>query len=204
MPTSTFFNLPPPKRDRLLRAAVAEFARKPFNEVSINRIIQTAEIPRGSFYQYFADKTDLFRHILALFDQRLEAVILSSLDACGGDLLSVPLALFDRVIACIQENQSEFQVFLQIIRQNVGMDAGQLWDFMGMAQTVLERADRSRLRTNGREEEIALLDLLLSSTAQALMAASCGKLTLEQSRKRLTIKIAVIRRGAENKEDYPC
>ena len=29
MPTSTFFNLPPPKRERLLRAALAEFARGP-------------------------------------------------------------------------------------------------------------------------------------------------------------------------------
>ena len=51
MPTTTFFNLPPPKREKLLRAAVAEFARRPYGEVSINRIIQAAEIPRGSFYQ---------------------------------------------------------------------------------------------------------------------------------------------------------
>ena len=53
MPTSTFFNLPPPKRERLLRAAVEEFSRKPFGEASINRIVQKAEISRGSFYQYF-------------------------------------------------------------------------------------------------------------------------------------------------------
>ncbi len=72
MPTSTHFNLPPPKRERLLRAAVGEFVQKPFNEVSINRIIRAAEIPRGSFYQYFEDKTDLFHHILAHFSRRLK------------------------------------------------------------------------------------------------------------------------------------
>ncbi len=72
MPTSTFFNLPSPKRERLLRAAVSEFVQKPFNEVSINRIIRAAEIPRGSFYQYFEDKTDLFRHILSYFSRRLK------------------------------------------------------------------------------------------------------------------------------------
>ena len=49
MPTQTFFNLPPPKREKLLHAAVAEFARRPYGEVSISRIIQAAEIPRGSF-----------------------------------------------------------------------------------------------------------------------------------------------------------
>lgn len=39
VPTSTFFNLPPPKREKLLHAAVVEFARRPYGEVSINRII---------------------------------------------------------------------------------------------------------------------------------------------------------------------
>lgn len=71
LPTSTFFNLPAPKREKLLRAAVAEFARKPFADASINRIIQDAEIPRGSFYQYFTDKSDLFRFILTYFSQQM-------------------------------------------------------------------------------------------------------------------------------------
>ena len=203
MPTSTFFNLPPPKRERLLRAAAEEFSRKPFNEVSINRIIQSAEIPRGSFYQYFADKTDLFRYILSHFDQRLEkGVILRVLDACGGDLLAMPLVLFDLVLDCIRENRSEFQMFLSIVRQNVGMDMGQIWDFTSAAQTILDRADMSRLNVTSREEQIALLDMLLSSTAQALMAVSCGKLPLEESRKRLETKIRIIRRGADRETEF--
>lgn len=197
MPTSTFFNLPPPKRDRLLRAAVEEFSQKSFHDVSINQIIQSAEIPRGSFYQYFADKTDLFRYILSCFSQQIEETILASLDACGGDLLAVPLALFDRILDLIRTNQSKFNTFLSIVRQNVGMDAGQLWDFMRVAQSVLERADLCRLDLRSYEEQIALADMLLSSTGQALMAASCGKLTLEESRERLACKIEIIRRGAE-------
>ncbi len=204
MPTTTFFNLPPPKRERLLRAAVSEFVQKPFNEVSINRIIRAAEIPRGSFYQYFEDKADLFRHILSYFSRRLEESVLASLDACNGDLLAAPLALFDAVLACIRANHMEFQALTAIVRQNVNMDAGQLWDFPGVAQAVLARADTGRLRITGREEQLALLELLLSSTGQALMAASCGKLTPEESRERLANKITIIRRGAETKEEPLC
>ena len=204
MPTTTFFNLSPPKRERLMRAAVEEFAKKPFNEVSINRIIQAAEIPRGSFYQYFEDKTDLFRYILSHFGQRLEeGALLRILDTCGGDLLAAPLALFDLMMDCIQANQSEFHSFLSIVRQNVGMDMSQLWDFRRVAQAVLAHADMSRLNITGQGEQIALLDMLLTSTAQALMAVSCGKLALEESRKLLTNKIAIIRRGVEIKEE-PC
>ena len=203
MPTSTFFNLPPPKRERLMRAAVEEFTKRPFNEVSINRIIHAAEIPRGSFYQYFEDKMDLFRYILGGFGLRLEEAVLACLDACGGDLLAAPLALFDQVLACIQENQEEFQTLTGIVRQNVGMDACQMWNLAGIAQTTLERADMSRLRVSGPEEQFALLDLLLSSTTQTLMAASCGKLPPEDCRIRLASMIEIIRHGAVIKEE-PC
>ena len=51
MPKSTFFRLPEEKRGRLMDAAWAEFTRVSFAEASINRIIRSAQIPRGSFYQ---------------------------------------------------------------------------------------------------------------------------------------------------------
>lgn len=56
MPSATFFNLPPAKREKLLAAARAEFVRAPFAQASVNRIIHGAGIPRGSFYMYFATK----------------------------------------------------------------------------------------------------------------------------------------------------
>ena len=196
MPTSTFFNLPPPKKERLLRAAIAEFSRKPFGDASINRIIQEAEISRGSFYQYFTDKNDLFHYIMGYFGGQLEKTIFSALDACEGDLLSAPLAFFDQVQSHIQKNHCKFQVLLDILRQNVSLDACQLWDVMDAAQTVLERADLSRLNVQGPEEQLALLQLLFTCAAQALMAVFCGKSTLEESRKCLACKIEIIRRGA--------
>lgn len=60
MPTETYFNLPAEKRARILEAAVDEFAEHRFSEASINRIVKAAGIPRGSFYQYFADKEDVY------------------------------------------------------------------------------------------------------------------------------------------------
>ena len=59
MPSQTFFNLDYSKQKKLLDAAKQEFYKVPYTEVSINKIIQTAEISRGSFYTYFVDKNDL-------------------------------------------------------------------------------------------------------------------------------------------------
>ena len=127
MPTSTFFNLPPPKREKLLRAAVAEFACRPYGEVSINRVIQAAEIPRGSFYQYFTDKTDLFRYVIRGYGERIEALLAESLDRCGGSLPDLPLASFDLVVERLQRDSEELRTFVSILRQNLELGASEMW-----------------------------------------------------------------------------
>lgn len=64
MPKKTFFNLSDEKRRRIVDAALQEFAAHSFNEASINQIIKYADIPKGSFYQYFTNKEDLYLYFL--------------------------------------------------------------------------------------------------------------------------------------------
>lgn len=64
MPTGTFHRLPAARRDRLVNEAIAEFADRTYTEASLSQIARRAEIPKGSFYQYFEDKLDLYRWLL--------------------------------------------------------------------------------------------------------------------------------------------
>lgn len=64
MPRLTFFNLPEQKKQTLLDAAIEEFSRVPLSEASIANIVKAADIPRGSFYQYFENKEDLYFYLL--------------------------------------------------------------------------------------------------------------------------------------------
>jgi AcrR family transcriptional regulator len=66
VPKDTFNNLSVDKKRKIFDAAVKEFSTKRFSEASINQIVKTAEIPRGSFYQYFNDKEDIY---LYMFDR---------------------------------------------------------------------------------------------------------------------------------------
>jgi TetR/AcrR family transcriptional regulator len=66
MPHQTFFNLPEEKRQQILQVAIDEFAENDYDNVSISRIVARAGIAKGSFYQYFADKEDLYGHLLSL------------------------------------------------------------------------------------------------------------------------------------------
>ena len=66
MPQQTFFNLPEEKRQQILQVAIDEFAENEYDNVSISRIVARAGIAKGSFYQYFSDKEDLYGYILGL------------------------------------------------------------------------------------------------------------------------------------------
>ncbi|MGB3756731.1 MAG: TetR/AcrR family transcriptional regulator [Rivularia sp. (in: cyanobacteria)] len=69
MPNQTFFNLPENKRKALTEIAIAEFATYDYNSASISRIVTNAKIAKGSFYQYFQDKKDLYLHLVELASQ---------------------------------------------------------------------------------------------------------------------------------------
>jgi AcrR family transcriptional regulator len=70
MPKETFYNLSWEKANRIIEAALNEFANVSFDKASINKIIEAAGIPKGSFYQYFEDKKDLYKFIINLSIER--------------------------------------------------------------------------------------------------------------------------------------
>ncbi|MFE8701423.1 TetR/AcrR family transcriptional regulator [Cytobacillus sp. FJAT-54145] len=64
MPFQTFINLPEDKKNQIIDAAIEEFYKMGFEKTSIAKVIERAGIPRGSFYQYFDGKTDLYKYII--------------------------------------------------------------------------------------------------------------------------------------------
>jgi AcrR family transcriptional regulator len=68
MPKQTFFNLSTEKRETIMSAAVEEFAEYGLENASTNRIVRNSSIAKGSFYQYFEDKQDVFMHMLEIIE----------------------------------------------------------------------------------------------------------------------------------------
>ena len=75
---ATFRHLPRDKQERVLAAALAEFADRGYHAASLNRLVAQAGIAKGSLYQYFPNKEGIFRHIfqfaLGLVRRTLTAV----------------------------------------------------------------------------------------------------------------------------------
>lgn len=66
MPTTTFFKLDEDKQQLIVTAALDEFCDQSYDNGSVNRICKNAGIPKGSFYQYFENKLDLYLHLMQI------------------------------------------------------------------------------------------------------------------------------------------
>jgi AcrR family transcriptional regulator len=51
-----------------MNAAIEEFAEYGLENASTNRIVRNSSIAKGSFYQYFEDKQDVFMHMLEIIE----------------------------------------------------------------------------------------------------------------------------------------
>jgi AcrR family transcriptional regulator len=85
MPKETFWNLHEEKRQRIIDLAIAEFAAHDYAVASLSRIVARAGIAKGSIYQYFADKQDLFLYLLDLSVEKRRALMRAAQPPEAGD-----------------------------------------------------------------------------------------------------------------------
>ena len=64
MPKETFIKLKEEKKKHITDAFLREFAVKTYDEASISMVVKQLRIAKGSVYQYFDDKLDLFMYLL--------------------------------------------------------------------------------------------------------------------------------------------
>lgn len=203
MPSATFYNLPAEKRERLLAAARAEFARVPYEDASVNRMIREAGIPRGSFYMYFADKEELFRHLMETYAGMLEEWLGGLLEQNRGDIFAAFLALFD----CVQANGQNRSVreLATILRLNRQRMPGLLMGRGGpgaILDRLRDRVDLSRLDLRAETDLCDIFQLLISALAGAL-AAGEARGDAAQRRAHLVRVFGILQRGAAAKP-VPC
>ena len=198
MPSSTFFRLPEEKRERLLCAATEEFTRVNFAEASINRIVQRARIPRGSFYQYFQDKEDLFFHLLDSMKDSYIHTLERAIDEAHGDVFEMPLRMFDLLIGADGEPVAELAPCVRILKLNQSMDVHGMLE--GNAERVLPqllgKIDKTILC---RQDEMFIenvFHLLIFALVCSMMETLWDKNQRASQRALLAGRIGIIRNGS--------
>lgn len=198
MPTETFARLPAEKRGRFLDAAWEEFTRAPFAETSINQIVRRAGIPRGSFYQYFADKEELFIYLMKEVQNRLVQSYAELIRDQGGDLFRAQLAAFDTALDQCVGKDPAMERCARILRINPGIDLQKMVRNLP-GEHLLEKLCAELDVSAFSQKEPPVVQQVFVLSLMALGSAVVDSIVQPQERNRyrreLEIRLEIIRRG---------
>ena len=151
-------------QQRILEAALQVFGELGYHQTGINRITEVAGCSRASFYQYFSDKDDVFRHLAGQVARQLsastEALDAITPDQAGWDTIK---ASIDRHLAIYDRYEPVFQVFQAAAESDELVASGA--DRVGLRQVANLQA---KLTTTAIPQRSlgGVLDLLLNSLSR--------------------------------------
>lgn len=132
-------SLPDAPRTRLLRAGVRVLTEKGFSSVGLDEILAQAEIPKGSFYNYFPSKEELG---LALIDSYAD-YFAAKIDGWMTNEALSPLARLRGFCADAKAGMARFEYRRGCLVGNLGQEMGVLPEvFRARLVAVMEDWER--------------------------------------------------------------
>jgi len=122
MPKPTFFNLPEEKRNKILEEAVIEFRDNNYDAASINKIVERSGISKGSFYQYFKDKEDVYLYIMSkIAEKKIEYLTPAMMNFSELSFYEALREMYRSAIEFALGNPDYLEIGNRMMRDNSGM-----------------------------------------------------------------------------------
>ncbi|WP_018931257.1 TetR family transcriptional regulator [Gracilibacillus lacisalsi] len=195
MPNETFFNLPKEKKQKLLDALHREFTKAPLATASIAKIIAYAEIPRGSFYQYFTDKEDAYFYI---FNQQTSLAMekfLCILQSNNGDLFDTCIEFYRLIV------EEQFTFFRNaLLNMNSKIEEALSGIFASKEKLdhfhqVQSQLDLASLKIENEEELFQLMKMISAITFHNIIEKFSKNLPLDESIHNYQAQLQFIKHG---------
>lgn len=203
MPQTTFLNLPEDKRKRITDAALKEFAQKGYQQGSMQAISQRAGVAKGSMYQYFTNKKELFYYI---FDQVIEEKIEFVRDTLETNRVLPFFEQLEALFLASQEYAKEhpypYNLYLKIkeevpveIREVLAARLETAGPGIHYAALVQDAVDSGEIRAGMDAEFAAFVVYTLLQEFSTYLASVLGTSSLEENRKQAKKFIDFLKNG---------
>jgi len=206
MPTKVFFNLKQEKQEKIFDAAVKEFSNYVFEKASIKRIVEDANIARGSFYQYFEDLEDVFTYVIKksigtncdrkkMFTENIEGVdIISFLNNSFKKHLKDSFFKGDLY--------RQFSIMSKISLSKVGQEIfSKNFGAIPTSDSIIKAIGSLDDSYNIEQDEIQyVLDLLVSAGVQVMKKLLNYEITFDEAIKEIDFKMNTIAYGVKSKK----
>jgi len=200
MPKQTFFNLSEDKKEKIIAAARKEFSRVPLYEASISNIIKYADIPRGSYYQYFDNKEDIFFLVLKDFANINEIKFKGFLKGSKGDLIEAFILLYEYLLQSFkfEENENFFRNTFLNMSHRMGQTLTpelKKENKDKKLKEVIELIDISKLNIRVIDDVPAVFKILMNLTMSNIVESFAKQLSFEESTASYKKQIELIKKG---------
>ncbi len=206
VPKQTFFNLPKQKQDTLIQSAINEFSRVPLHEASIANIIHEANIARGSFYQYFEDKEDVFYYILDTHAKQSQNQLIYYLRENEYDLFKATPKMFTWLLEKFHEGNSRCFFKHAFLHMNARVEETfssriQKAEIQKEYKKLIDGIDKTALDYDSLEELHHIIELVFSITMHNVVHSFSKDVTLEQAIRNFNMQLTFLQKGVL-KNDY--
>lgn len=191
--------MPAEKQEILIEAAKNEFSRVSLHEASISNIVKTAEIPRGSYYQYFADKDDAFFYVLELHGNMGMRRFIICLKNADGDIFETAICMYQSMLKNFrtQENRDFFRnAFLNMSYKvekafTKNFSKEKLRHLMEIRQLL----DTSNLETENKEDVFHIVQIIIAVTFHNLVLSFAKELTNKEAIDKFMVEMELLKHG---------
>ncbi|PLS08525.1 TetR/AcrR family transcriptional regulator [Neobacillus cucumis] len=201
MPKITFINLPEEKKQTLIVAMKKEFSRVPLYDASISNIVKTANIPRGSFYQYFEDKEDAFFFLLNDLVMSIRNNFVVLLKKYDGDLFDTMIEFYQLII--MEEEDVHFlknaflnmtyKIELSFSKIFRSQETTKLSDFLSLLNT-------RNLNISNHRELFHLLQIIFTITLRNVVEKFAKELPTEDALANYKLEMNLLKNGLARKD----
>ena len=200
----TFYNLPITKRERIYQAIKTEFDRVPLDKISINSIIKEANISRGSFYQYFDDKGDLYDIFADKIMDSIKECFTNTLVKYKGDLFATTEEVMSLhfIKVCQPKAKSQMQKFVPGVSVNAKSILDRICErSITYFNELTPNIDTRKFSFDNSPEDIRILfEMLLSISKNAIFDVLFMDIDTDEAIKIFNKKLKIIKNGCLKKE----
>ena len=201
----TFYNLPEDKRQRVTNAIVDEFSSTEDDKVSINRIVQKANISRGSFYQYFDDKLDLVEVLIRSYINMGIDDVRRAIISSDGDIFYTFECIYDIIIGLSKDerNRKVLRNLISNIRANNNLVSDYIvkryikqYKSIEEFINITDEFSRKSFRFKSDEDLTYLQQILISVLKNEIYNFYVFDTDPEETKARYLRKLYIIKQGA--------
>lgn len=196
VPKETYFHLKEEKREKIEKALEKEFARVPFEKASISNIIEEAQIPRGSFYQYFEDKEDAIRYVVQKYIMIEHKMIYEALEKTKGNIFQMAVLAFEGIVKNATQKQKVNlykNIMKEIKRNNINIFDESRENIK--SDEIKNRIDVSQLNIQNEKDLKYMMKILISIIRTTGIEVIDNKISVEQGKIDLIEQLEILKRG---------